>query len=81
MCDQIVKSVNSQIDLGDVVTENLTWTANLKRRFSKAMRALWYLKRNVSNKMSVINNLNAYKGYVVPIILYGSRYGTLTKEI
>ena len=72
MSDQIVKPVNSQKDLGVVVTENLTWTANANRRFSKAMRALLYLKRNTSNKTSVINKLNAYKGYVVPIISYAS---------
>ena len=72
MCDQIVKPVNSQRDLVVVVTENLTWTANANRRFSKAMRALWYLKRNISNKTSVINKLNAYKGSVVPIISYAS---------
>ena len=72
MCDQTVRPQNSQKDSGVVVTENLNWTANENRRFSKAMRALWYLKRNVSNKTTVINKLNAYKGYVVPIISYSS---------
>ena len=72
MCDQIVRPENSQKDSGVVVTEDLTWTANANRRFSKAMRALWYLKRNISNKTTVINKLNAYKGYAVPIISYSS---------
>ena len=52
MCDKIVKPVNSQKDLGVVVTENLTWTANAKRRFSKAMRALWYLKKHIKQNVS-----------------------------
>ena len=64
--------MKSQKDLGVVVTENLNWTANANRRFYKAKRALWYLKRSMSNKTSVINKLNAYKGYVVPIISYAS---------
>ena len=72
MCDQIVKSANRQKDLGVGVTENLTWTANANGRFSKAMGALWYLKRNISNKTTAINKLNAYKGYVVPIVPYAS---------
>ena len=37
------------------------------------MRALWYLKRKISNKTSVINKLSAYKGYVVPIKSYASK--------
>ena len=53
MFDQIVKPVNTENHLGAVVRENLTWTAN--RRFSKAMRAFWYLKRKISNEGSVIN--------------------------
>ena len=40
MCDIIVKPVNSEKDLGVVVTENLTWTAKANRRFSKALRSL-----------------------------------------
>ena len=72
MFNQIFKPVNSQKGLGVVVTENLTWTANANRRFSKAMRALCYLKRNISIKATVINKLNMYNGYVVPIISYAS---------
>ena len=68
MFDQIIKPVNIQKDLHVEVTENLTWTTNANRRFSKVMRALWYLKRNISNKTTVINKLNAYKGHVVPIL-------------
>ena len=50
MCDQIVRPGNSQKNSGVVVTENLTWTANANRRFSKAMRALWYLEETYQTK-------------------------------
>ena len=73
MWDHIVETMNSQKDLGAVVRKNHSWTANANRRFSKAMRELWNLKINLSNKTSVINKLNAYNGYLVPIISYASK--------
>ena len=73
MCDQIVKPMKFQKDLGVLVTKNLTWTTNANINFSKTMRALYYLKGNISNKTSIINKLNDYKGYVVPIISNASR--------
>ena len=76
--DQIVKQLNSQKSLGLVLTENLlTWTANANRQFSKAIRALWFLKEINQTKR---HSLNGNKDYIVSIISYASDVWHPNKE-
>ena len=51
----------------------LSWKANIKKRCSKAWKAFYFLKRNISNLASQTTKLNAYVGYVIPVISYASQ--------
>ena len=51
----------------------LSWKANIKKRCSKAWKAFYFLKRNISNLASQTKKLNAYVGYVIPVISYASQ--------
>ena len=47
---------------------NFNWKASWDKRCSKAWRPFGFLKRNVSKLVKNYMKLNAYKGYVVPVI-------------
>ena len=66
-------TVNSQKDLGVIMTKNISWNENIKRRTGKAWRAFFNLKRNISCYANLETKLNAYVGYVVPVISYASQ--------
>ena len=51
----------------------LSWKANIKKRCSKAWKAFYFLKRNILNLASQTTKLNAYVGYVIPVISYDSQ--------
>ena len=55
------------------MSPNLSWSANCIRRTTKAWKAFCTLKRNVSSRTSMETKLNAYKGYVVPVLTYASQ--------
>ena len=75
-----LSSVNSQRDLGLIVSNKLTWNENCSRRTSKAISALFQIKRNLTMKSSVTTRLNAYTGYVVPIVTYASQAWTPSRS-
>ena len=66
-----------QENLGIIMTINLNWKANCV--CSKAWRAFYFLKRNVSKLANKYLKLNAYKGYVVPVIAYASQAWSANK--
>ena len=68
------KNVNvarNQMNFGIIVSDTLNWIENSDRRHSKALRALWSLKRNLSSSTPMKSRLNAYIGYIVRIIMCG----------
>ena len=75
-----LSSVNSQRDLGLIVSNKLTWNENCSRRTSKAISALLQIKRSLTMKSSVTTRLNAYTGYVVPIVTYASQAWTPSRS-
>ena len=70
--------VKEQKDLGVLVKSDLTWSSNVYLRTSKALRALYQIKRNVSKNVTLQAKLKAYTGYVVPILVYSSQVYHLT---
>ena len=70
--------VKEQKDLGVLVRSDLTWSSNVDLRTSKVPRALYPIKRTVSKNVTLQSKLNAYTGYVVPILVYGSQVSHLT---
>ena len=59
-----------QNGVGIRVCDNLTCHQNANnKRASKTVKALWYLRRNHHKTLPQVK-LNAYKGYIVPIISY-----------
>ena len=64
---------SEQKDLGIIMATKLSWKANIKKRCSKAWKAFCFLKRNISNLASQTTKLNAYVGYVIPVISYASQ--------
>ena len=68
-----------QKDLGIIMATNLNWKANCDKRYPKAWRAFYFLKRNVSKLANKYMKLDAYKGYVVPVIAYASQAWSANK--
>ena len=71
-------TVKEQKDLGVLVSSDLTWSSNVDLRTSKALRALYQIKRNVGKNVTLQAKLNAYTGYVVPTLVYSSQVSHLT---
>ena len=71
-------TVKEQKDLGVLVGSDLTWSSNVDLRTSKALRALYQIKRNVGKNVTLQAKLKAYTGYVVPILVYSSQVSHLT---
>ena len=68
--NETVNISSHQKDLGIQVCDNLTWHQNASTRASKTLKALWYLRRNLHHRTLPQVKLNAYTGYIVPIISY-----------
>ena len=68
--NETVNISSHQKDLGIQICDNLTWYQNASTRASKTLKALWYLRRNLHHRTLPQVKLNAYKGYIVPIISY-----------
>ena len=68
-----VLTTKSQKDLGIIISNNLNWNENFGKRCNEGMNALHQLKRNLSQKPHWTTRLNAYTGYVVPILTYASQ--------
>ena len=49
-----------------------SWRANSLKRWKKASKAFYFLKQNVSDLANTRKKLNAYVGYVIPVISYAS---------
>ena len=71
--NQELGEVHSQRDLGLIVSKNLNWNSNCNHRLSKATKAFYQIKRSMTDSASLKNKLNAYTGYVVPILSYCSQ--------
>ena len=65
-----VRPVKVQKDRGVLISNDLTWKENSNLRRTKSLKSLWFLKRNISFKSTTKAKINAYTGYVVPIITY-----------
>ena len=59
---------SEQKDLGITMAPKLNWTPNVKKRCSKALKLFYFLKRNTSTSTKLSAKINAYAGYVVPIV-------------
>ena len=70
--------VKKQKNLVVLVNSDLTWLSNVDLRNSKVLRALYQIKRNVSKNVTLEAKLNAYTGYVDPILAYSSQFSHLT---
>ena len=68
-----LETIATQKNLGVVLSRNLSWSANCQRRTTKAWKTFYTLKRNVSSRTSMKTKLNAYIGYVVPVLTYASQ--------
>ena len=67
------KNVNvarNEKGLGIILSDTLNWNENANRRHCKAHRALWSLKQNLPSFTPIKSTINAYIGYIVPIIIF-----------
>ena len=69
----LLTTVKEQRDLGLIVSSNLSWDENGNRQASKAMNALFNIKRSLTKNCSNETKVNAYTGYVMPIATYASQ--------
>ena len=67
----ILKIETEQKYLGILITPTLSWNVNASKRCQKSLSAFYSLKRNLSKNCPITSKLNAYTGYVVPIVVYG----------
>ena len=68
-----VDIATTQKDLDILMCAYLSWSVNAENCISKAMRAFYKIKRNISKKTSLKSKLNLYCGYIVPIKSYASQ--------
>ena len=68
-----LESVESQLDLGLIIQQKLSWKESCRSTSRKKMSALFQMKRNLSSSCDRKVKLNAYTGYVVPIAIYASQ--------
>ena len=79
MNEVAVKPVKNQKDLGVLISNDLSWKENCNLRRTKSLKSLWFLMRKLSFKASTKAKLNAYTGYVVPVISYACEVWYPTK--
>ena len=72
MKGKTLEQTQKEKDLGIIVSNDLTWTANAERRCEKAIEVFFTIKRNIANGTSWIAKKNLYRSYIVPIISYGA---------
>ena len=48
----------------------LNWKPNVEKRCSRALKAFYFLERNTSTSTKLSAKLNAYAGYIIPIVTY-----------
>ena len=76
---------SEQKDLGITMAPKLNWKPNVEKSCSKALKAFYFLKRNTSISTKLSAKLNAYAGFVAPIVTYATQAcfanKTETKEI
>ena len=60
-------------DLRVYVRNDLTWSTQIEKKMSKAVRLLHYVKRNTSPLTLTHPKLCFYKSLILPIISYASR--------
>ena len=81
---KLLESKFEQKDLGFIISAKLSWRANSLKRCKKASKVFYFLKRNVSVLATTRTKLNAYVGYVIPVILWFVNsmvwFGLLTKQ-
>ena len=68
MIGKTLEQIQKEKDLGIIVSNDLTWTANVERRCEKAIKVFFTIKRNIANGTSWIGKKNLYRSYIVPII-------------
>ena len=73
MMSKTLSTVDTQKDLGLMVSSNLNWNENCSRRASKAIKAFYQIKRSLTNKCTIQTKLNAYTGYVLQVATNASQ--------
>ena len=69
---KFLESKFEQKDLGVIISAKLSWRANSQKPCKKASKAFYFLKRNVSVLANTRTKLNAYVGFVKPVLSYAS---------
>ena len=79
MNEVVVKPVKVQKHLGVQISNDLSWKENCNVLRIESLKSMWFLKRNIYFKSTTKTKLNAYTGYVVPVISYASEVWYPTK--
>ena len=72
MNGKTLEQTQKEKDLGIIVSNDLTWTANAERRCERAIKVFFTIKRNIANGTSWIAKKTLYRSYTVPFISYGA---------
>ena len=68
-------------DLGIMISNDLTWTAQTEKRCEKTMKAFFTIKRNIANGTPWTTRKNLYRSYIVPILSYGAVFWKPSKTV
>ena len=63
---------SSQKDPGVMISRDLKWDLHVETRCRKATQCFFLLQRCLSQTVSLLCKLNAYRAYLVPILTYAS---------
>ena len=64
---------SEQKNLGITKVQKLYSKPNVEKRCSKALKAFYFLKRNTSKCTKLSGKLDAYAGYVIPIVTFATQ--------
>ena len=73
LSNENIALLETQKDLGLVITKSPTWHNNCQQRTNKALKALFNLEGNQSSNCCINVKINAFTGYVMPILTYCSQ--------
>ena len=59
-------------DLGIMISNDPTWTAQTERRCEKTMKAFFTFKRNIANGTPWTTRKNLYRSYIVLLLCHGA---------
>lgn len=71
LAGHVLQASEQAKDLGIYIDSKLSWTKHIDSRLTKANKAFYCVRRNISHKVPIPIKLKVFKSIIVPILTYG----------